>query len=662
MTDNNNQKLTQSAKKDDELNARHEGLTNEISEFKAQMAEKHGNCQHERNESFDKISSDILTETLYGQNNEIAGLRVWGETKISTGRNRYNCKIKNVPAITAPAAQVLDMTGCETFAYLSAFLDTNSEKNIYVDGVLLYLVRSEECKSLPIFTHLRVTDAEGRKKVWKTQPTMFLDSDPLIAILKAMGKDIVDSPHDLLNTREVYIKPEDFYSFIKNDVKSVEAGIVTNEGIFLIEDSKFIELDVVCFNKLLKNSFKSWEEAINKANVQGEKPKLLLMDPNSEAMHVMKDVILAETLSLTDLEQFIDTDKCTIVQNNTVCSAKFFHKDDVLAVLEINGKMLPMKAPDTGYYSWICDSLVPCKVDTFLCYYLQTDNDVRYYGLNYNYQLAKDYYNESTYIKWNTIYSLSYSYYKIAFLIKDGQPQMELFYSAKVLQLHKGDKLIFLFSNPYIKDEVAQIEFFETETSRCEFVVEQKPSKNKENGCSVILNLTSDDITTMLNCDFISFKVLFVNGGKAEEIKISDYYRSISECTKNSYKFKCYVKKFTEALEELDIDWKNLDTVELSEEESVQQHANDPCHVYLMVDTTNGFHKIGISNNPKYREHTLQSEKPTIELLQSKQFPNRALAEAIESALHKTYAEKRIRGEWFDLSEQDVADIRLVLM
>ena len=34
--------------------------------------------------------------------------------------------------------------------------------------------------------------------------------------------------------------------------------------------------------------------------------------------------------------------------------------------------------------------------------------------------------------------------------------------------------------------------------------------------------------------------------------------------------------------------------------------------VYLMVDEANGCHKIGMSDSPFYREHTLQSEKPTI--------------------------------------------------
>jgi hypothetical protein len=81
------------------------------------------------------------------------------------------------------------------------------------------------------------------------------------------------------------------------------------------------------------------------------------------------------------------------------------------------------------------------------------------------------------------------------------------------------------------------------------------------------------------------------------------------------------------------------------------------CYVYLMKDNNTGCHKIGISNNPEYRERTLQSEKPSIEMLACKRFPTRKIAEAIESALHTAFSNQRVRGEWFDLKECDVAAI-----
>jgi hypothetical protein len=64
---------------------------------------------------------------------------------------------------------------------------------------------------------------------------------------------------------------------------------------------------------------------------------------------------------------------------------------------------------------------------------------------------------------------------------------------------------------------------------------------------------------------------------------------------------------------------------------------------YILKDKNTGFYKIGKSINPKERERTLQSEKPTIKMV--KEFKT-----DIESKLHKKYSEHRVRGEWFDLN------------
>ena len=96
---------------------------------------------------------------------------------------------------------------------------------------------------------------------------------------------------------------------------------------------------------------------------------------------------------------------------------------------------------------------------------------------------------------------------------------------------------------------------------------------------------------------------------------------------------------------------KNILQVNSNQQPKVER---DFCYVYLMKDKRNGYHKIGISKEPKYREKTLQSEQPAIEMVCNKRYPSRKIAEAIEAALHKAYAEQRVRGEWFNLSDIDV--------
>lgn len=72
-------------------------------------------------------------------------------------------------------------------------------------------------------------------------------------------------------------------------------------------------------------------------------------------------------------------------------------------------------------------------------------------------------------------------------------------------------------------------------------------------------------------------------------------------------------------------------------------------HLYLMKCNRNGLYKIGISNNPQFREKTLCSDDPSIKLVGSwdKLSMN-------ERDWHDYFAEYRVRGEWFKLSEAQV--------
>lgn len=74
-----------------------------------------------------------------------------------------------------------------------------------------------------------------------------------------------------------------------------------------------------------------------------------------------------------------------------------------------------------------------------------------------------------------------------------------------------------------------------------------------------------------------------------------------------------------------------------------------PKSLYIMKCKNTGHYKIGISANPKARESTLQSEKPSIRMVG--QWDQLA---GMERELHQKYAEQRIRGEWFDLTPAQV--------
>ncbi len=80
------------------------------------------------------------------------------------------------------------------------------------------------------------------------------------------------------------------------------------------------------------------------------------------------------------------------------------------------------------------------------------------------------------------------------------------------------------------------------------------------------------------------------------------------------------------------------------------EYSSREVFVYLMKDKANGLYKIGKSINPSYRERTLQSEKPSIEMV----FNAPERGDFNERSLHLKYAEVRKRGEWFILTPAQV--------
>jgi hypothetical protein len=81
---------------------------------------------------------------------------------------------------------------------------------------------------------------------------------------------------------------------------------------------------------------------------------------------------------------------------------------------------------------------------------------------------------------------------------------------------------------------------------------------------------------------------------------------------------------------------------------SLVQDISKPNQVcYIMKNKRNNLYKIGVSNNPKYRERTLQSEEPEIELI-------KVFKSNIENQLHRDYSKYRVRGEWFNLNKIQV--------
>ncbi|HEY5331248.1 MAG TPA: GIY-YIG nuclease family protein [Acidobacteriaceae bacterium] len=77
-----------------------------------------------------------------------------------------------------------------------------------------------------------------------------------------------------------------------------------------------------------------------------------------------------------------------------------------------------------------------------------------------------------------------------------------------------------------------------------------------------------------------------------------------------------------------------------------------PTHIYLIRDEKTGLVKIGRSKNPESRFATLMADEPALTLLH---FSPADLS--VERDLHRAYADRRRRGEWFELTADDIMKI-----
>lgn len=228
----------------------------------------------------------------------------------------------------------------------------------------------------------------------------------------------------------------------------------------------------------------------------------------------------------------------------------------------------------------------------------------------------------------------------------DNNDYIVFHFDPKQIKPKQFDKVLFLFEN----GEQIQFELTENTVS----------SKNRLN--EKILEykglITKTELELFANSNFKKWKISLVSDKReilGGETGGDDFYP-----TKNN--IQIVIKKFaSEYIDLVKNTIPNYKPTELKQVEPKKETITDFCFVYLMHDTSNGYYKIGISNSPEYRERTLQSEKPTIEMIASKKFPIRKIAESIEKALHSAYSEKRLRGEWFKLNDNDVEHIKETL-
>ena len=223
-------------------------------------------------------------------------------------------------------------------------------------------------------------------------------------------------------------------------------------------------------------------------------------------------------------------------------------------------------------------------------------------------------------------------YFEFYVLCEEGISYLTLLFPETNNSLKKGTVVNFLFDN----DTVLSYEIDKVNKLRFD-------NDNKIYNLEAKVKLRDFDTKTFAENRIVKWRITTENSLREGSITNEESQKNVMQL------FNFYRNTYNETV--------GLNTLE----NYTETKKPEKCFVYLMHDTSNDMHKIGVSNSPDYREKTLQSEKPTIELLSSKPFVNRKIAMILEKSLHENYSENRIRGEWFDLTTIQINEIKEML-
>jgi predicted GIY-YIG superfamily endonuclease len=76
-------------------------------------------------------------------------------------------------------------------------------------------------------------------------------------------------------------------------------------------------------------------------------------------------------------------------------------------------------------------------------------------------------------------------------------------------------------------------------------------------------------------------------------------------------------------------------------------------YVYLATDESKKYVKIGVTDDIKRRQKEIRNMNPTFKMFYAWR-PSQVTAYEAERYFHTYFAEKRVSGEWFNLSIDDI--------
>lgn len=334
--------------------------------------------------------------------------------------------------------------------------------------------------------------------------------------------------------------------------------------------------------------------------------------------------------------------------------------ESIFQYIDSNGEPHKNKSKKEGFVHQIYSNSIHSLIQNELMYIIRESDEKRIEQLFENLpEIINDEFTNSTNINWSKVSAVKQyqgiitksddtnTDFLFSFNFINGRDHIVFHFNPKQIRPKQFDKVNFLFENG--------------EQILYELVTNPVQSKNIMNESILEYKsiITSSELQLFTASNFKKWKISLVSDKK--EILGGDINGDLTKY-KGKKNIEIAIKKFAnDYIKLVKNTISDYQPTILAQNKEHKDPSTDFCFVYLMHDTSNNYYKIGISNNPEYRESTLQSEKPTIEMIISKKFPIRKIAESFEKALHESYSQKRLRGEWFNLNSIDVEHIKETL-
>lgn len=185
-------------------------------------------------------------------------------------------------------------------------------------------------------------------------------------------------------------------------------------------------------------------------------------------------------------------------------------------------------------------------------------------------------------------------------------------------------------------------------------VLQRKKTPREDEQITTTMIVRSPDTPTFFLVSEHEGKPIIIADNLIASLEIVAELEEVCKIHRQIFPTNDLVEKQNDSIREMQADY--LRKMASTPKEKPKPPRNEVAFVYLGINKLTKRVKIGFSSKPEMRERTLQEEVPDFQIIHKVKGTWQD-----EQNLHAKFASKRIRGEWFDLSEEEIEMAKTIM-